>query len=68
MRDDLRTAKADAETSCNYLEKYSAVYMQRQLTHVLGYIFPQKDVTWRLNWYNEVRMPLLTAGILQDKG
>ena len=42
--------------------------MQRQLTHVLGYIFPQKDVTWRLNWYNEVRMPLLISDILNDTG
>ena len=42
--------------------------MQRQITHVLGYVFPQKDVTWRLNWYNEVRMPLLTSAILNDEG
>ena len=68
LREDLVTAKADAETCCNYLEKYAPVYAQRQLTHVLGYVFPQKDVTWRLNWYNEVRFPLLTAGILQDGG
>ena len=29
IRDTLTKAKADADACCNYLEKYSNVYMQR---------------------------------------
>ena len=61
MITDVYLAKSYSETSCNYLEKYQPIYMQRQLTQVLGYVFPQKDIQWRLNWFNEVKMPILTA-------
>ena len=68
MKTDVYLAKSASEASCNYLEKYHPVYMQRSLTHVLGYVFPQKDVQWRLNWYNEVKMPIMTAQLLRDDG
>ena len=35
---------------------------------MLGFVFPAKDVTWRLNWYNELRMPILSAALLTDQG
>jgi hypothetical protein len=34
----------------------------------LNYVFPHRDVNWRLNWFNEVKIPLLTAVILHDDG
>ena len=44
------------------------IYVQRSLTHCLGFVFPNRDILWRLNWYNEVKMPLMTASILLDEG
>ena len=41
---------------------------QRAITHLLAFVFPQKDVAWRLNWYNELRMPMLAATLLTDEG
>lgn len=41
---------------------------QRAITHLLAFVFPQKDVAWRLNWYNELRMPMLAAALLTDEG
>ena len=42
--------------------------VQRTITHVLGFVFPQRDVAWRLNWYNEIRIPMLAAAMLSDEG
>ena len=68
MKSDVHAAKSGSEACCNYLEKYLPLYMQRNLTHVLGYIFPQKDIQWKLNWFNEIRMPILTINLLNDDG
>ena len=35
---------------------------------MLGFVLPQRDVAWRLNWYNELRMPMLAAALLADEG
>ena len=58
----------DVDTTSNYVEKYIPIAMQRALTHVLAFVFPAKDVAWRLNWYNELRMPMLSAALLTDEG
>ena len=65
---DLQATTTAANTACNYMDKYSAIYVQRQISQTLNYILPQKDVNWRLNWFNEVKMPLLNSLILLDKG
>ena len=41
---------------------------QRAITHVLSFVLPQKDALWRLNWYNEVRIPMLASTLLSDEG
>ena len=38
------------------------------MTHVLAFVFPGRDTAWRLNWYNELRMPILSAALLTDEG
>ena len=58
----------DVSTTSNFLQKYIPMLLQRQMTHVLGFVFPQRDVAWRLNWFNEMRMPLLSAALLNDEG
>lgn len=35
---------------------------------MLEYIFTERSVRWRINWYNEVKVPMLIAGILFDNG
>lgn len=35
---------------------------------MLSFVFPQRDVAWRMNWYNELRMPMLSAALLCDEG
>lgn len=50
------------------MDKYNAIYVQRQITQTLNFVLQQKDALWRLNWYNEVKIPLLSALILFDSG
>ena len=50
------------------MEKYMPLYLQRQLTDFLEYIFIDRQTRWRINWYNEVKIPMLTAAILFDNG
>ena len=59
---------SEVATNANFLQKYVPLQTQRAITHVLGFVFPQKDVQWRLNWYNELRMPMLTTALLTDEG
>ena len=35
---------------------------------MMAFVFPAKDVKLRLNWYNELRMPMLSAALLTDEG
>jgi hypothetical protein len=34
----------------------------------LDYVLPDRASKWRLNWYNELKIPLLTSIILHDYG
>jgi len=34
----------------------------------MEYLFTERHMRWRINWYNEVKIPMLTAGILYDNG
>ena len=31
-------------------------------------MFTDRQVKWRVNWFNEVKIPMLTAAVLSDKG
>ena len=62
------TMTSDVETTSNFVEKYLPMHLQRSLTHVLAFVFPGRDTAWRLNWYNELRMPMLSAALLTDEG
>lgn len=44
------------------------IYIQRQLSEVLNYILPDKLSRWRLQWFNDLKIPLLTSLILIDNG
>lgn len=35
---------------------------------MLNFVFPSRDVSWRLNWYNELKMPMLSTAMLTDEG
>ena len=52
----------------NYVEKYLPLYTQRQVSDFIEYVFNDRAVKWRVNWYNEIKIPLLTTGILYDNG
>ena len=34
----------------------------------MEYLFTERHMRWRINWYNEVKIPMLTAAILFDNG
>ena len=53
LRTQVDTMTSDVASTSNYVQKYVPMQLQRAITHVLGFVFPQKDVAWRLNWYNE---------------
>lgn len=44
------------------------IYVQRQFSECLTYVLPDRISRWRLNWFNELKIPLLTAPILLDNG
>ena len=38
------------------------------MSDFVEYVFNDRVVKWRVNWYNEIKIPLLTTGILYDNG
>lgn len=50
------------------MEKYLPLYIQRQLSDFLEYLFTERAVRWRINWYNEIKIPMLTSAIMFDNG
>jgi hypothetical protein len=38
------------------------------MTDFLEYLFTEKGIRWRITWYNEIKIPMLTAGIMFDSG
>jgi hypothetical protein len=38
------------------------------MTDFLDYIFQDRALKWRMNWYNEIKIPMLTTSILFDSG
>ena len=44
------------------------LYVQRQITDFMEYLFTERHIKWRINWYNEIKLPMLTAPIISDNG
>ncbi len=60
---------ANLSRNCaNYLEKYIPLSVQRQITEIFDYVFTDRQIKWRVNWFNEVKIPMLTAALLTDSG
>ena len=38
------------------------------MTDFVEFVFPERPIKWRINWYNEIKIPMLTAGVLTDTG
>ena len=38
------------------------------MTEFMEYVHLDRVVRWRMNWYNEIKIPMLTAAILNDSG
>jgi hypothetical protein len=34
----------------------------------MEYLFTERHIKWRINWYNEIKLPMLTAPIISDNG
>ena len=47
-----------------FIYKFEPIYIQRSITQALNYVFPDSTIQWRLNWFNEVKMPVLTTMLL----
>ena len=57
-------AAANSDRMTEFIYKFEPIYIQRQITQALQYVFPDATVQWRLNWFNEVKMPVLTTMLL----
>ena len=60
----VRTANESYSLTRNMIEfihKYEPIYIQRQITQAIQNIFPDPNVQWRLTWFNDIKMPLLTT-------
>ena len=44
-----------------FIHKYEPVYIQRQITQTLQNIIQDPNVLWRLQWFNDIKMPMLTT-------
>jgi len=38
------------------------------MSEFLDYVLPERENKWRIHWYNEIKMPMLTAGVMSDSG
>lgn len=54
---------ADMQTKnmIDFIFKYDPIYIQRQITHTLQNVLEDPKLIWRLNWFNDIKMPLLTT-------
>jgi len=61
----------DKVTGCsNYIDKYLPVQIHREITRFIHFVLGTKDqdVRGRIDWYDEIKTPLLTSLILCDNG
>ena len=63
-REVAMNAALSAERMTEFVYKFEPIYIQRTVTQALSYVFPDSTVQWRLNWFNEVKMPILTTILL----
>lgn len=68
IRDEVDSFQSKTLSCCNYMEKYIPLYILRQMTEFLEYLHTDRPMRWRINWYNEVKVPMLTSAILFDNG
>lgn len=56
----------DAQTKnmIEFIYKYEPIYIQRQISQCLAYIFPDTAIQWRLSYFNDIKMPLLTTKLM----
>ena len=59
-------ADASVKTMIDFQHKFEPIYIQRQITQALNYVFPDATIQWRLNWFNQVKMPMLTTLLLYE--
>ena len=54
---------ADIQTRnmIDFVYKYEPIFIQRQISQTLQSVLEDPKLIWRLNWYNDIKMPLLTT-------
>ena len=45
----------------DFIYKYEPIFIQRQISQTLLNVLEDPKLIWRLNWYNDIKMPLLTT-------
>lgn len=68
MRKTVDQCNIEVETCSNYMEKYMPLTIQRQISEFVEYVMPSRETRWRVNWYNEIKIPMLTSAIMYDSG
>ena len=64
VSDQSFNAESLTQTMIEFIRKFEPIYIQRQITQALQYVFPDATIQWRLNWFNDVKMPVLTTMLL----
>ena len=45
----------------DFIYKYEPIFIQRQISQTLQAVLEDPKQLWRLNWFNDIKMPLLTT-------
>ena len=64
VREIALNSESKTQTMIEFIYKFEPIYIQRQITQALSYVFPDATIQWRLNWFNEIKMPVLTTLLL----
>ena len=44
-----------------FIYKYEPIFIQRQISQTLLAVLEDPKLIWRLHWFNDIKMPLMTT-------
>lgn len=66
-RKSIISLDSSTQSLTSYLHKYLPIKMHRTLTHLLDYVLGAKEQRKRLQWFDQIKMPLLTMSFLRKE-
>lgn len=56
-----QNAESLTKNMVEFVYKYEPIYIQRQIKQTFENVLTDSNQLWRLNWFNDIKMPLLTT-------